>query len=165
MTQPHPLAEVQATVADYVAVRGQIEAGQATWIDLARFFTDDAVYIDPAWGRVEGIDQIREFLVDSMRGLEDWRFPIRFTAIDGDHVVTVWDQVLPGARDAARPYQQTGVSVLQYAGDGRFCFEEDLLNMAHVLEDLAASGWRPGPGFTSPPPDPNRDTSRPDRSS
>ena len=26
--------------------------------------------------------------------------------------------------------------------------------MAHVLEDLGASGWRPGPGFTAPPAEP-----------
>ena len=42
-------------------------------VDLAEFFTDDAVYIDPAWGRIQGIDEIRAFLVDSMLGLEDWR--------------------------------------------------------------------------------------------
>ncbi len=155
--------EIRATVDDYVALRAEIEAGDATWVDLARFFTDDAVYIDPAWGRVEGIDAIREFFVESMRGLEDWRFPMRFTAIQGDEVVTVWDQVLPGARPDGTPYAQTGVSLLQYAGDGRFCVEEDLLNMAHVLEDLTASGWRPGPGFTSPPPAPDRDTTRPMR--
>ena len=144
-------------------LRRQIEAGDATWLDLAAFFTDDAVYVDPAWGRVQGIDEIRSFFVESMRGLEDWRFPIRFTAIEGDEVVTVWDQVLPGERPDGRPYRQTGVSLLQYAGDGRFCFEEDLLNMTHVLEDLAASGWRPGPGFVSPPASPNRDVSRPHR--
>src|SRR5688572_27561127 len=160
---PHPHAEVRAAVDAYVEVRRRIEAGDATWLDLAAFFTDDAVYVDPAWGRVEGIDEIRTFLVESMRGLEDWRFPIRFTAIHDDDVVTVWDQVLPGRRDDGRPFRQTGVSLLQYAGDGRFCFEEDLLNMAHVLEDLTASGWRPGPGFSSPPPDPNRDTTRPTR--
>ena len=119
------------------------------------------MYVDPAWGRVEGIDEIRAFLVESMRGLEDWRFPIRFTAIEGDEVVTVWDQVLPGERPDGRRFRQTGVSLLQYAGDGRFCFEEDLLNMTHVLEDLAASGWRPAPGFVSPPANPNRDVSRP----
>ena len=158
---PHPHAEVRAAVDAYVDVRRQIEAGESTWVDLARFFTDDAVYVDPAWGRVEGIEQIRAFFDESMRGLEDWRFPIRFTAIDGDEVVTVWDQVLPGARADGGRYAQTGVSLLQYAGDGRFCFEEDLLNMAHVLEDLAASGWRPGPGFVSPPSNPNRDVSRP----
>ena len=108
-----PPAEVRATVDAYVEVRRRIEAGEATWLDLAAFFTDDAVYIDPAWGRIQGIDEIRAFLVESMRGLEDWRFPIRFTAIDGDEVVTVWDQVLPGERPDGRPYQQTGVSLLQ----------------------------------------------------
>jgi hypothetical protein len=46
--------------------------------------------------------------------------------------------------------------VLRYAGDGKFSFEEDILNMAHVLEDLGESGWRPGSGFTPPPPNPQR---------
>jgi limonene-1,2-epoxide hydrolase len=158
---PHDPAEVRTTVDAYVEVRRRIDAGEATWLDLSAFFTDDAVYVDPAWGRIEGIDEIRSFFVESMRGLEDWRFPIRFTAIDGDEVVTVWDQVLPGKRPDGRRYQQTGVSLLQYAGDGRFCFEEDLLNMSHVLEDLSASGWRPGAGFVNPPADPNRDVTRP----
>jgi hypothetical protein len=154
----HDPAEIRATVDAYIAVRARIEAGEATWIDLADFFTDDAVYIDPAWGRIQGIDEIRAFLVDSMRGLEDWRFPMRFAAIEGDEVVTVWTQVLPGTRDDGGAYTQTGVSILHYAGDGKFSYEEDLLNMAHVLEDLGASGWRPGPGFTAPPADPDRTT-------
>jgi hypothetical protein len=162
---PHPIEEVRAAVDAYVDVRRRIEAGDATWIDLAQFFTDDAVYVDPAWGRVQGIDGIREFLVDSMKGLEDWRFPIRLTAIEGDQVVTVWDQVLPGERPDGGRFSQTGVSLLQYAGNGQFCFEEDILNMAHVLEDLGASGWRPGAGFTSPPSSPDRDTTRPARAS
>jgi ketosteroid isomerase-like protein len=152
----HTTTEVRATVDAYVALRERIEAGDATWLDLADFFTDDAVYIDPAWGRIQGIDEIRTFLVDSMRGLEDWRFPIRTVAIEGDDVITVWSQILPGQRDDGTPYQQTGVSLLRYAGDGKFSREEDLLNMAHVLEDLGASGWRPGPGFTPPPPNPIR---------
>ncbi len=154
----HDPAEIRATVDAYVALRARIEEGEATWLDLAEFFTDDAVYIDPAWGRIQGIDEIRAFLVDSMRGLEDWRFPLRLSAIEGDDVVTVWTQILPGTRDDGRPYEQTGVSILRYAGDGKFSYEEDLLNMAHVLEDLATSGWRPGPGFTAPPANPDRTT-------
>ena len=157
---PHPEPEVRATVDQYVALRASIEAGDATWTDLAELFTDDAVYIDPAWGRIQGVDEIRGFLDESMRGLEDWRFPIRTVAIEGDDVITVWTQVLPGQREDGRPYHQTGVSLLHYAGDGRFDFEEDLLNMAHVLEDLQASGWRPGPGFAAPPTHPDRDISR-----
>ena len=154
----HDPAEIRATVDAYIALRARIEEGDATWLDLATFFTDDAVYIDPAWGRIQGIEEIRAFLVDSMRGLEDWRFPMRFAAIEGDDVVTVWTQVLPGQREDGEPYRQTGVSLLRYAGDGKFSYEEDLLNMAHVLEDLGASGWRPGPGFTAPPANPDRTT-------
>ena len=154
----HDPAEIRATVDAYVALRARIEEGEATWLDLAELFTDDAVYIDPAWGRIQGIDEIRAFLVDSMRGLEDWRFPLRLSAIEGDDVVTVWTQILPGKRDDGRAYEQTGVSILRYAGDGKFSYEEDLLNMAHVLEDLATSGWRPGPGFTAPPANPDRTT-------
>jgi SnoaL-like domain len=152
----HPRDEVEFAVARYVERRQQIERGEATWLDLAEFFTDDMVYIDPAWGRVEGIDDVREFLVDGMTGLEDWRFPIEFTAIDGDDVVVKWLQIIPDGR------RQSGWTRLVYAGEGRFRYDEDTLNMAHVLEDLEASGWRPLDGFNMPPAQPDRDFSIPD---
>jgi hypothetical protein len=153
-------AEVRAAVDGYVVLRGRIERGEATWTDLADLFTDDVVYIDPAWGRIEGIDELRTFLDESMRGLEDWSFPVEYTAIDGDTVVVKWTQQLPGTRPDGSRWEQSGYSTLVYAGGGRFSYEEDLLNMAHVLEDLKASGWRPGPGFVSPPARPNRDFAR-----
>lgn len=156
----HPRDEVQAAVDAYVELRGRIEAGEATWTDLADIFTDDLVYIDPAWGRIEGIEELRTFLADSMRGLEDWDFPIEYTAIEGDTVVVKWTQQLPGTRPDGSRYEQSGYSTLVYAGDGKFNYEEDLLNMTHVLEDLRASGWRPGEGFVPPPAHPIRDFSR-----
>jgi ketosteroid isomerase-like protein len=149
-----PRDEVQSAVDRYVALRGRIDAGDATWIDLADLFTDDVVYIDPAWGRVEGIHELRTFLAESMDGLDDWRFPVEFTAIDRDRVVVKWTQEIPG-RDGA-PLRQSGVSTLVYAGDGRFRYEEDLLNMVHVMEDIGASDWRPKPDYR-PPSSPNRD--------
>ena len=60
-----------------------------------------------------------------------------------------------------QPAEMTGVSLLRYAGDGKFSYEEDLLNMTHVNEDLRAAGWRPRPGFVMPPSAPNRKWSRP----
>ena len=157
----HPREEVQAAVDAYVEARAAIEAGDKTWIDLAPFFTDDAVFIDPAWGRVEGIEGIREFFVESMLGLEDWSFPVEFTAIEGDTVVIKWTQILPGSRPDGTKWTQSGISTLQYAGEGRFSYEEDLLNMTHVLEDLKASRWRPEGDFNAPPADPDRNFSRP----
>jgi ketosteroid isomerase-like protein len=159
----HDRDEVEATVRRYIAVRERIDAGDGTWNDLAAFFTNDAVFIDPAWGRIEGLDEIRRIAFgDSMVGL-DWRFPVDFYAIDGDTVIVKWREVIPGAD--GRPYEQSGCSTLIYAGDGRFRYEEDLLNMTHVLEDLAASGWRPPEGIRwhLPPESPNRDFSIPPR--
>ena len=51
----HPKQEIEATYARYVATRDRIEAGELGWDALADFFTEDATFIDPAWGRVEGI--------------------------------------------------------------------------------------------------------------
>ncbi len=147
--------EVQRALDAYVDLRERIERGEATWTDLAGIFTDDAIYIDPAYGRVEGLDAIRRFLDESMRGLEDWRFPIEFTAVDGDNVVIKWTQVLPNGR------RQSGYTRLIYAGAGKFRYEEDQLNMVHVLDDMRSLGWRPAPDFVPPPAEPNRDFSVP----
>ena len=157
----HPIDEVRATVDRYVALRASIEAGDNDWPDLADLFTDDVVYIDPAWGRIQGVDEVRAFMDESMRGLEDWDFPVEYTAIDGDTVVIKWTQQLPGTRPDGTRYEQSGYSTLVYAGDGKFSYEEDLLNMAHVLEDLKASGWTPGEGFMMPPAQPDRAFHRP----
>jgi ketosteroid isomerase-like protein len=160
----HSRDEVQAALDRYVSVRDGINAGRGTWADLAQFFTDDAVFIDPAWGRVEGIEEMKATVFGSaMVGLEEWKFPTEFSLIDGDTVVIKWSEVLPGSRDDGREYVQSGYSTLVYAGDGKFCYEEDLLNMVHVFEDMKASGFRAPPGMGIPPKHPNRDFSRPER--
>ena len=38
----------------FVARRDEVDAGNYGWDAMADFFTEDAVYIDPAWGRQEG---------------------------------------------------------------------------------------------------------------
>ena len=83
----YPRAEIDATITRYLDLRRRIDAGEEQgWTGIADFFTDDCVYIDPAWGRVEGIAALREFLDESMRGLEDWKFPVEYTAVDGNTV-------------------------------------------------------------------------------
>ena len=147
--------EVQRARDAYVDLRERIERGEATWTDLAGMFTDDAVYIDPAYGRVEGIAAMRAFFDESMRGLEDWLFPIEFTAVDGDNVIIKWTQLMPNGR------RQSGYSRLIYARDGKFSYEEDQLNMVHVLDDMRTLGWRPPSNFVPPPAEPDRDFSVP----
>lgn len=152
----HPREEIEAAVAHYRDVRERMDRNEGGWEDMCALFTDDATYIDPAWGRIDGIEAIREFMQDSMAGLEDWEFPIEWIAIDGDNVVVKWIQRLPGQRADGSHYDNSGVSLLTYAGGGRFSRSEDHLNMLHVYEVIAESGWRPGEGFQNPPKNPRR---------
>jgi ketosteroid isomerase-like protein len=159
----HPREEVQAVVDRYHELRRRIDAGEEAdaFGVLADFYTDDAVYIDAAWGRIEGKEAIARWLVDSMVGLGDWLFPVEFTAIEGDDVVVKWTQIIPRTKADGTPYTQSGYSRLRYAGDGKFSYEEDTYNMLHVLEDIEASGWVPTEPMNAPPAKPNRDWSLP----
>ena len=153
----HPPNEVQAAVDRYVAVREAVDAGTENWHALLELFTDDAVYVDPAWGRVEGKPAIAQFFTESMTGLEDWKFPIDAVGIDGDQVLVKFRQVLPGMHPDGRPYEHSGISHLVYGGDGKFRYCGDVLNMTHVMEDLRTMNFRPPPGMGAPPALPNRD--------
>ena len=151
-----PPEEIRSTYDRYLDARAKVEAGELGWEALAAFFTDDATFIDPAWGRIRGIDAIKEFLIESMAGLEDWTFPHEWSMVEGDRLIARWQNRLPGRRADGTPYEAPGYSLMVYAGDGRFSYEEDMLNMVHVIELIRESGWKPGPGFNPPPRQPLR---------
>jgi ketosteroid isomerase-like protein len=148
--------EIKELHERYLETRRRAERGEVGWDALAAFFTEDAVFVDPAWGRVLGRDAIVRFLRESMAGLEGWTFPQDWQLVEGDRLVTAWRNRLPGRRADGSFFEAPGMSVLRYAGDGRFASEEDLLNMVHVVELIQESGWKPGPGFTPPPRKPRR---------
>ena len=154
--------EAQETYERFVAVRDEIDAGKEPWSVLADFFTEDAAYIDPAWGRIEGREAIREFFVKSMAGLTGygWSTPENWIMVDGPRVVSQWDQVLGESADGKR-WLVPGLSILYYAGNGLFCYSHDMLNMAHVFEVMKAIGWKPNSEMNMPPREPNRDVSLP----
>ena len=81
--------EARETYERFVALRDQIDVGEQPWSALADFFTEDAAYIDPAWGRIEGRESIREFFEKSMAGLtgHGWETPENWIMVDGPRVV------------------------------------------------------------------------------
>jgi len=172
---PTPLeAEAIARYREFVAARDEVDAGKRTWSELAEFFTRDAVYIDPAWGRVEGREAIREFMEKSMAGLtgHGWSTPENWIMADGPRVVSQWDQVL-GDDAEGRPWVVPGLSILYYVskeacasagetgGKGLFCYSHDMLNMTHIGQTMRDMGWRPPKEFNMPPRKPVRDVSLP----
>ena len=111
--------EARETYRRLVAIRDEIDEGKQPWSVLADLFTEDAAYIDPAWGRIEGRDAIREFFVKSMAGLTGygWSTPENWTMVDGHRVVSQWDQIL-GTKPDGTPWLVPGLSILYYARDG-----------------------------------------------
>ena len=145
--------ELLEAYESYKQTRERSAAGELWWDQMRDHFTEDAVFVDPAWGRVDGIDNIVKFLQDSMRGLEAWTFPLEWMAVDGDYLLTGWQNRLPGRRPDGTYYQAPGMSRLHYVGDGKFDYEQDLINMIHMLEVMKERGWKPGEGFQNPPRD------------
>ena len=162
-SERYPRAEIETAVDRYHDIRARIEDGLEAkgFGALADFYTDDAVYVDAAWGRIEGREAIAHWLEHSMVGFGEWRFPVEFTAIEGDDVVIKWTQIIPGARADGSPCTQSAYSRLHYAGGGKFSYQQDVYNMAHVLEDIKASGWTPTEPINAPPAHPDRNWALP----
>ena len=142
--------EVQEALDNYLKVRERVEAGELKWDALADCFTDDATYIDPAWGRFVGREAIVQFQRDSMTGLEGWTFPIEWITIDGNRIIIKFWNRLPGQRADGTFYQAPGFQEIIYAGNGKFSYDEDLINMVHIMEIIEESGWVPGPEVKTP---------------
>ncbi len=154
--------EALETYQRFVATREEIDRSEKPWSVLADFFTEDAAYIDPAWGRIDGRESIRAFFLESMAGLtgHGWSTPENWTMARGHRLVSQWDQIL-GHKDDGRPWIVPGLSILYYVGEGLFCYSHDMLNMTHIGQTMKAMEWRPPASFNRPPRDPNRDTSLP----
>ena len=151
-------AEALESYRRLVALRELIDVGEREWAELADFFTEDAAYIDPAWGRIDGRENIRTFFEASMAGLTGygWSTPENWMMAEGPRVVAQWDQVL-GHRDDGEPCFVAGLSILYYAGDGLFCYSHDMLNMTHIGQTMRDLEWRPPKQINMPPKNPNRD--------
>ena len=154
--------ESLATYERFVALRDQIDTGNRRWSELADFFTEDAAYIDPAWGRIDGREVIREFFEKSMAGLTGygWSTPEHWTMAEGPRLVSQWDQVLGEKADGTR-WSVPGLSILYYAGNGLFCYSHDMLNMTHIGQVMRDMEWKPPAEFNMPPRQPNRDVRLP----
>jgi ketosteroid isomerase-like protein len=146
----YPRREVEEAVEQLHRIRDKASAGEIGWEALADMFTEDATYIDPAWGRFKGRDNIRRFLRDSMQGLKDWKFPTEWHVIEGNRVISRFLNRLPGRRADGSYYDVPGVGIIEYAGNGKFSYEEDIINMVHLYEVLQECCWVPGPDMKMP---------------
>jgi ketosteroid isomerase-like protein len=138
----HPRDDLVEAFDRYTAVQQAQD-----WDAYCDVFTDDAVYVEHALGTFEGRDAIRAWLVPVMAPLVGWEYPRTWTAFGDDFVVFGWSNVMPTPPGDDGTYAFEGVTKLDYAGDDRWCRQEDIYNneeMKDVLGRWLAAGGELG---------------------
>ncbi len=142
----HPREEVAAAANRFADANVRAEE-ERDWSPLADFYTDDAVYTYVGLtsnGLVEarGKEEIRKIVMGrDMQDYEGWTFPFQWIVIDGNRVVTRWSNRAPERRPDGSVIECPGMSVLEYAGDGKFKSQFDLydrLSVKAVIDEADA---------------------------
>ena len=111
------------------------------WKGFGETFTPDAVYVEHHEGTFKGRDKILAWLIPVMDRCRGWTYPIDWVAIDGNRVIYHWRNRLPGTRPDGSYYEFAGLTVVQYAGNGQWSFQEDIYNWEvgeKVIKDYVA---------------------------
>ncbi len=139
MAPGHPRTEVEAAFAEILA------AGDAgDWDRWADLHTEDCVWVEHHYGTIVGREAIRAKISELMAPVPMMQFPVEWSVIDGDRVVYLPWQVFPDPAGGDAEYRFACITVLTYAGDGRFSRQEDVYNPAEgeqvVMAWLNAGG-------------------------
>ena len=123
--------EIQAAFNDFqvAAFKG---AQSQDWRDWAECFTEDATYFEHHYGKFWGRENIFKWITDTMA---PWpvnamtAFPISWCSIDVEKG-WVFCEVMNRMEDLGdgQIYEEPNITILHYAGNGLFSYEEDAYN-------------------------------------
>ena len=118
------------------------------WTIWASVFTDDATYIEHAFGEFHGRREIEQWIVEVMKPYPQMRFPVSWHVIDearGWVVFQCQNRLAHPTEPDGPPFQFPTWSKIHYAGDHLWSYEEDNYNPAEagkVIEAWRAAGGR-----------------------
>ena len=102
------------------------------WNIFAELFTEDAVYVEHMFGEFHGRKAIRDWITGTMStfpGNSMPAFPIKWHVLDEERGWVVCDIINRMADPGdGSVHQASNLTVLHYAGDGHFSYEEDAYN-------------------------------------
>jgi hypothetical protein len=101
------------------------------WADL---HAEDGVWIEHHLGSFRGREEIRAAIKKVMAGAPPMEFPVAWYAIDGNRVVYYPWQVFPDPKGGGEVYRFGCVTILEYAGNGLWSFQEDIYNPREAEE-------------------------------
>jgi hypothetical protein len=120
----------------------QAAAGDKDWNAWADLFTEDAEYVEHLFGTMHGREQIRQWITTTMAsppGSQMDAFPVGWSILDEDRgwvVCQIWNRMEdPGDGSTHQAYN---VTLLKYAGQGLWSYEEDIYNPARFVSMIEA---------------------------
>jgi SnoaL-like domain len=148
---PFTRAELEAALRAYndARDRGSRTGDWSAWADL---FTDDADYVEHAYGVFKGRAQIREWITSVMAPFPHMTFPQDWVAFDDAHGAIVFqcqNRLEHPADPRGAPFQFPSWTRLIYAGGGKFSCEEDVYNPARDA-DRTIRAWIAAGGKLAP---------------
>jgi ketosteroid isomerase-like protein len=107
------------------------------WSRFADQFTEDATYVEHSYGTFRGREAIRNWIVSTMNtfpGTEMPFFPATWHSIDVDKgwVICEFQNRMRDPGDGSI-HEEPNLSVLKYAGDGLWSYEEDAYNPMNFM--------------------------------
>jgi predicted SnoaL-like aldol condensation-catalyzing enzyme len=131
----HPRAEVEAEFEKY-RQRAALAVETGDWDQWADQFTDDAHYREHHYGYFSSGAEIRAWIKSVMQPFPTMEFPPSFALVDGNRVSTLIPNILPAPEGDDGYYGFDVNTILHYAGDGKWSFEEDVYSPAEAQDTI-----------------------------
>ena len=134
--------ELAQAFARFVATVGRAAATRDwdPWVDQ---YTDDITYVEHAAGTMHGREEVRAWIwktMESFPGSYMTSFPTLWSTIDvsTNRVICELDNAMRDPGDGTI-ITATNISIVTYAGDGKWCRQEDVYNPLRFV--AAAIKW------------------------
>jgi hypothetical protein len=136
VSRPDPTGTFSAEeiTTAYAALHDRVQAFVDThdWTGFADLFTEDAVYVEHAFGTFRGREEIRAWSTRTMTTFPGGimtGFPLAWQVVDvpTSRLVCEVRNLMPDPGDGTM-LEESNITIMTYAGDGLFSREEDVYN-------------------------------------
>jgi ketosteroid isomerase-like protein len=125
-------AEVEEAYQHFIAT-----GDSGDWNAWADLHSESCTWVEHHLGTFEGREAIRKAITEVMKPVPMMVFPVEWRVIEGNRVVYYPWQVLPDPKGGDEVYRFGCVTILEYAGNGEWSYQEDLYNPTEGQEVVA----------------------------